>query len=233
VEWIESNARSSNERALCGPGLDPSPRCGPGPQLSRAEAPGCIAPKCRRPGTVQGVHWINHLGHGHPTDGLRLSCRSYPTVQPCGPLASRDPVSDLQELSNTDYFFIYSDGCDAGSFDGRDCMAEAFTTGSAHGAFAVIMNARAGLGVLGPDGVSLRFHRLFWNGVFNENLPAGPESLTYGAVNQWSKEAVWFGWRDSDPMPHGGWTDAPTQHCFYELNLFGDPSLPILRPESP
>jgi hypothetical protein len=207
VEWIESNARSSNERALCGPGLDPSPRCGPGPQLSRAEAPGCIAPKCRRPGTVQGVHWINHLGHGHPTDGLRLSCRSYPTVQPCGPLPGGGPVSDLQALSNSDYFFIYSQACHCGSFDTAECLAEAFTTKNACGAFAVIMNARWGWGAMESTDPSQCYHRWFWDAAFYTD-PDHPDpdppgtGCTYGAANQYSKEKNIFRFAaPADPAP--------------------------------
>jgi hypothetical protein len=145
-----------------------------------------------------GVHWINHLGHGHPTDGLRLSCRSYPTVQPCGPLPGGGPVSDLQALSNSDYFFIYSQACHCGSFDTAECLAEAFTTKNACGAFAVIMNARWGWGAMESTDPSQCYHRWFWDAAFYTD-PDHPDpdppgtGCTYGAANQYSKEKTSFG----------------------------------------
>ena len=82
-------------------------------------------------------------------------------------MPGRVPVSDLAALTNTDYFFIYSDGCEAGWFDGKDCVAEAFTTGSAYGAFAVIMNARTGWAMGRVATTAARFHRWFWDAIFN------------------------------------------------------------------
>jgi hypothetical protein len=190
-----------------------------------------------------GVHWINHLGHGRSSSAMKLFAAPYATTtRPCGTEGATEQIkSDMECLTTSDYFFVYSEACLPGRFDDSECLAEYLTTKSPRGAFAVIMNAREGLGVVNRDvdGVSLRFHRLFWNAVFNGNLSGGPESLTYGAVNQWSKEAVWFGWDDllHPPPPEqehwGGWTDVSTRHCFYELNLFGDPSLTILTPQSP
>jgi hypothetical protein len=177
-----------------------------------------------------GVHWINHLGHGHETDGLRLSCRAYPTAQSCGPVSGPEPVSDLQALSNNDYFFIYSQACHCGAFDKTDCLAEAFTTKSAHGAFAVIMNARWGFGsVWGSTDASQCYHRWFWDAAFNTGAepdpdPPGP-GCTYGAANQYSKEQNIFRFV-APPDPPPDWQEEPCMRwCFYELNLFGDPSL--------
>lgn len=191
-----------------------------------------------------GVHWINHLGHATRTKAMKLWAAPYATTtRPCG---TEQVKSDIEALTTTDYFFVYSQSCEAGWFDGNESVAEALTTKTARGAFAVIMNGRSGWASLASeapldtDGPSQRYHRLFWNGVFNPDLDPPPEYLTYGAVNQWSKEAAWFGWADSQER-YPGWGESPghpeedphMQFCFYELNLFGDPSLPITKPASP
>ena len=186
-----------------------------------------------------GVHWINHLAHGSRTKAMKLWAAPYATTtRPCG---TEQIKSDIEALTTTDYFFVYSQSCHAGWFDGNESVAETLTTKTARGAFAVIMNGRSGWGNLASDppldtdGPSQRYHRLFWNGVFNQDLDPPPECLTYGAVNQWSKEAAWSGWADSQG-PYPGWGDPEDPHmryCFYELNLFGDPSLLINMPPSP
>jgi hypothetical protein len=186
-----------------------------------------------------GVHWINHLGHGRPSSAMKLFAAPYATTtRPCFTEGAPEQIkSDMEGLTTSDYFFVYSQTCDAGSFDGHECMAEGLTTKSEHGAFAVIMNARTGWGGPEIDAPSQRYHRLFWNGVFNQHLDTPPRyGRTYGSVNQWSKEAAWSGWSDSG-VEHAGWQYDPLapymRYCFYELNLFGDPSLPVLPPESP
>jgi hypothetical protein len=149
-----------------------------------------------------GVHWINHLGHGNQTYGLKMY------------------TSDVQNLTNTDYFFIFSQACDCGWFDGYECIAEYFTTKTSHGAFAVIMNARYGWGEFdSTDGPSQRFHRWFWDGVFNPDVD---ERYYYGAANQYSKE-----------MNIPRLEDDCTRYCFYELNLLGDPSVEIIGAQRP
>lgn len=168
-----------------------------------------------------GVHWINHLGHARPDYGMRVGSRDCPTAQgTCGTVPGRVPVSDLAALTNTDYFFIYSDGCEAGWFDGKDCVAEAFTTGSAHGAFAVIMNARTGWAMgEGSDYQAQRFHRWFWDAIFNPDPHPALAYRTYAAANQYVKEKL---------IPY--FTDVAMRYSSYELNYFGDPSLVIRLP---
>jgi len=115
-----------------------------------------------------GVHFLNHLGHGSPDYAMKLY--------------NSDVTSDL---TNTDLCFVYSQTCSAGRFDDTDCWAEAMNIKTDHGGFAVVMNARYGWGTYySTDGPSQRFNREFWDAVFNPS-ESKPEA---GRANQDSKE---------------------------------------------
>ena len=135
-----------------------------------------------------GIHIFNHLGHANYTYCMKLN------------------TSDLTPLTNTDYFFAYSQGCMPGGFDTSNCFAEVLTT-MEHGAFAAVMNARYGWGQFNStDGPSQRFDRQFWDAVLNEDM------LEIGRANQDSKEDnLW------------DINGECIRWCYYELNLFGDP----------
>jgi hypothetical protein len=135
-----------------------------------------------------GIHCFIHAGHANYTYNMKLN------------------TSDLPSLTNDDYFFVYSGGCNSGGFDKSNCFAEAITT-MEHGAFAVVMNARYGWGMLNSiDGPSQRFARQFWDAALGE------EKLELGRANQDSKEDnLW------------DINGECIRWCYYELNLFGDP----------
>ena len=135
-----------------------------------------------------GKHLFNHLGHANYTYDMKLT------------------TSDLSSLSNTDYFFAYSQGCNPGGFDTTNCFAEVITT-MQHGAFAAVMNARSGWGEFNStDGPSQRFARQFWDAALDEDM------LELGRANQDSKEDnLW------------DINGECIRWCYYELNLFGDP----------
>jgi Peptidase family C25/Propeptide_C25 len=121
-----------------------------------------------------------------------------------------DDVDALTNPSNRTCF-IYSQGCMAGGFDNEDCIAEHFTVKTTHAAFAGIWNARYGFfWSYSTDGDSQRLHRQFWDAVFNEKIPE------IGRANHDSKE---------DNLPIIG--RSCIRWCYYETNLFGDPSLKI------
>ncbi len=114
-----------------------------------------------------GLHFINHLGHGNETYAMKLNS------------------SDVSLLTNDDLFFVYSQACLSGHFDNMDCFAEELTVKTDYGAFALIMNARYGWGSdNSTDGPSQRFDREFWDAVYNstESKPA------IGRANHDSKE---------------------------------------------
>lgn len=141
-----------------------------------------------------GVHIINHMGHSDYDYNMKMS------------------ISDVYSLTNDNYCFVYSQGCNAGGFDkSYDCIAEYFTVKTNHGAFAGIWNARSGWyhsSSTSTNGPSQRFHREFWDAIFGEDL----EQIGY--ANQDSKE-------DNLHI-----INSPCiRWCNYGLNLFGDPTL--------
>ena len=138
-----------------------------------------------------GVKVINHLGHSDWNYNMRIV------------------NDDVDWLTNTVLPFIYSQGCYAGAFDYDDSIAEHWTVKTANGAFAVIMCARYGWGVVGStDGANQRFHRYFWDAVFGKNITA------IERANQASKEGNVHRINGSC-----------MRWVYYEMNLFGDPAL--------
>jgi len=120
---------------------------------------------------------------------------------------------DVDLLTNNDLCFVYSQGCYAGGFDEEDCIAEHFTVKTIHGAFAGIWNARYGFfWSHSTDGDSQRFQRQFWDAIFGENIPE------LGRANHDSKE---------DNIPIIG--RSMIRWCYYQTNLFGDPTINILE----
>jgi hypothetical protein len=142
----------------------------------------------------QNVHIINHLGHSWYDYNMKMD------------------NDDADALTNTRYFFAYSQGCDNGGFDdpyGYDCIAEHFTVKTDHGAFAVVANARYGFGASGStDGANQRYHREFIDAIFGEG------KIQLGRANQDSKEDNLY--RINQKV---------MRWCYYEINLFGDPTI--------
>ncbi|PKP59855.1 MAG: hypothetical protein CVT89_00775 [Candidatus Altiarchaeales archaeon HGW-Altiarchaeales-2] len=165
------------------------------------------------------THIINHLGHGSTLSAMKL-CNApiYQSGSYCGTSRNRD----IDNLTNDEYVFIYSQTCYAGAFDnwnhdaGRytksDSIAEHLVT-SEHGAFAVIMNSRYGWGKFhSTDAPSQKFDRQFWDAVFGKNI------TNIGKANQDSKE---------DNI--GGITDPKIRWVYYETNLLGDPETSLVE----
>ncbi|UEC42139.1 MAG: conserved exported protein of unknown function [Methanothrix sp.] len=160
-------------------------------------------------GIIDGnVHIINHLGHAHVGSVMKMK------------------ADDVGRLKNDRYFFGYSQGCYAGSFDNRDpdsiylatdSILEYFVT-EPYGAFAFIGNSRYGWGRRSTtDGPSQRYHRQFWNGVFGEGI----ENI--GRALQYSKEA---NLGSIDTTSDGN----VMRFCYYQLNLLGCPETSLHKP---
>ncbi len=148
-------------------------------------------------------HFINHLGHCFYTYALKMY------------------TSQIPLLTNSKPSFMYVQGCYAGGFDTLDteCWAEVVTVKTEAGAFAGIFNARYGwvesyAHVNTSDGAGQRLHREFWDAIFNPD-----EGISeIGRANQDSKEDNLYRINDCAMR----WT-------YYQVNLFGDPTVPIKR----
>ena len=130
-------------------------------------------------------------------------------------------IPDVGSLTNDRYCFIYSQSCLAGHFDWTDCIAEYLNVKTEHGAFALVMNSREGWGTMyTTDGPSQRYNREFWDAVFGEN------KSEISRANQDSKEDNIYRINENNQI---------MRWVFYELNLFGDPTLGFgnLPPEKP
>ena len=146
-----------------------------------------------------GVHLINHLGHGTSNYAMKLT-----------------NTQILEQLTNEDLSFVYSQTCYAGYFDDFDCWGEYMCIKSDYGAFATVLNARYGWGDgYTTDGPSQRFNREFWDAVFNpaENIKE------IGRALQDSKEDNLYRINE-DCM----------RWSYYGLNLFGDPTVKLKSP---
>jgi len=146
-----------------------------------------------------GVSIINHLGHS----GYNYNMRLYKI--------------DIDLLKNTAPFFMYSQGCHAGGFDNRegsDCIAEVLTVKTEYGPFAGIFNTRFGIGSGDGtvDGISQRFHKEFWNTVFDDGI------TEVGKAHQFSKNI------DLNDEPFH------MRYIYWGATLFGDPAVKIKIP---
>lgn len=139
-----------------------------------------------------GTHIINHDGHSNYVIVMGLS------------------ISDVESLTNTQYFFAYSLGCYSAAFDEatsgpQEAIAEHFLS-SPHGAFAYIGNSRYGWYCSASvDGPGDRYDRSFFT-----VLNSGTRNL--GKALQLSKE--------QEPILDR-WT-------YFDLNLLGDPETEIV-----
>lgn len=148
----------------------------------------------------RGTHIVNHDGHSNYQSVMGLS------------------RSDVDGLTNTEYFLVYSIGCDTAAFDEatsgalppppppqQEAIAEHFVFGP-HGAFAYIGNSRYGwYSSASVDGPGERYDRSFFS-----VLNSGTRNL--GKALQLSKE--------QEPILDR-WT-------YFTLNLLGDPETQIV-----
>ncbi|MBL7104731.1 MAG: hypothetical protein ISS18_10400 [Bacteroidales bacterium] len=154
-----------------------------------------------------GVNLLNHLGHSNTNYNMLMYNSDLTTTN-----FQNDGVS-------RGFVIGYSQGCYNGSFDNRnsygsysndDCFAEKITT-LATAEVASIGNSRYGWGMhSSTDGSSQYFDRQFYDAIFGENI------TNIGDANADSKE-------DNVSYINVG----AIRWCFYELNLFGDPTMDI------
>jgi len=133
--------------------------------------------------------------------------------------------SDAQSLVNGDKQGIANSiGCMCGGWDlvpGGDCFAEHLVNRVGGGLVAAVMNARYGFGAyIGyyVPGPSERIDTTFYALIFEEDM------FHLGTVHGLAKDA-WVFYADS------GMQYDWTRWCIYELNLLGDPELPLWSDE--
>ncbi|RLF42900.1 MAG: hypothetical protein DRN18_01485 [Thermoplasmata archaeon] len=145
-----------------------------------------------------GLNFINHIGHANPTYCMKLT------------------PDDIESLTNDEYEGLwYSQGCHSGEFGGADeCMSEAWVLYD-HGGCLSVMNTGYGYGVSGSwDGPSNRYAREFFDALYYP-----PEGISRaGKANQDSKE---------DNIWHVNESSMCMYHCYYSINLEGDPYVEI------
>jgi hypothetical protein len=155
-----------------------------------------------------GLNIVNHLGHCDVTYAMKMYNSNIPSFDNDGTVHT--------------YNFVYSQGCYCGSFDnrgsggsyGEDCFAETFQTDD-DGAVAVVMNARYGWGQhMSTNGSSQYFDREFFDAMFGEGI------FAIADVNDDSKmDTIWA-------INYGA-----NRYCYYELNVFGDPTMHLWTAE--
>jgi hypothetical protein len=128
---------------------------------------------------------------------------------------------DLTRLTNRWPFLACSVGCNAAEFDhGKfwpDSFGETLVNGTRHGAFAAILNARAGW--FDPQ-YPWKYSGEFQVKLFEELLQRGDVNL--GSANQRSKEELIGQVESSGAMTY--------RWCYYGITLLGDPHLPFQLP---
>lgn len=142
-----------------------------------------------------GVHIVDHLGHSYIGYAMRT-----------------DTTMLRNQLTNTEYGFLYAEGCTAGKFDHNDCWAEYVTVKLAAGGFGCVANSRAGLGSRTTKHPVHVINREFWDAVYSAD--EGFPQLGLAMLDARFDLAA----RIDDPGMR--WT-------YYETNLFADPAVRI------
>lgn len=115
------------------------------------------------------------------------------------------------QTNSTRPVILNSIACISGNFETEDCLAEALMNNPNGGAVACIMNSRYGWGTPPQMGPSERLDCMFYDYYFlNDTVEIGRNHCGSKGVYVYSalSQAVW-------------------RWCYYALNLFGDPDMPM------
>ncbi len=103
--------------------------------------------------------------------------------------------------------------CISGNFEAGDCLAEVLMNNANGGAVAAIMNSRYGLGFQHSMGPSEKFDVKFYDFLFTE------DSIEIGVTHARSKDYYAYSAQHQE-----AW-----RWCYWALNLFGDPEMPMWK----
>jgi hypothetical protein len=148
-----------------------------------------------------GVNVMNHMGHANETYLMGQGNNT------------------INQLQNTEYGFLYSQGCYPAAFDQRtsgdgECIGEHLLMASG-GVFAFIGNTRYGWYMPGSiEGASQFYDREFFIGLYEQNHLQLGDALTYSRLQNLNSAL------SNDVM----------RWCYMEMILFGDPSVAVKLP---
>ncbi len=161
------------------------------------------------PEISEGAHFVNHLGHANTRYGMKFNANQ---------LNDRIIENNGEEAG---FSIGFTQGCYSGAFDNRttevgnytaDCITEHFVSKLDNGFVAFLANSRYGWGSGGnTNGASQHFHREFIDAIFDEDITEIGKSVMdcKEDTTPWLENSTVMRW------------------CFYEYNLFGDPSMDI------
>ncbi|MDZ4121749.1 MAG: C25 family cysteine peptidase, partial [Candidatus Cloacimonadaceae bacterium] len=145
-----------------------------------------------------GANVMNHMGHANEASLMGQA------------------INTVNSLTNTNYGFLYTQGCYPAAFDQRtsgdgESIGEHFVMASG-ALFAFIGNTRYGWYMPGSiNGASQYYDRSYFIGMFQQNLSQLGNALTYSRLDNLNAALA------SDVM----------RWCYYEVVLFGDPSIEV------
>jgi hypothetical protein len=149
-----------------------------------------------------------HFGHGadygYDTTAMRLT------------------TANLDALTNAQPFLLYSTACNAGAFDNlfgmADCIAEELVKRNAHGAFAVLANAREGwYDSNHEERYSGEFQKRFFDRILSDC------QTRIGDAHQLAKQDLLGSVESSG-------SNMPYRWCLFGITLFGDPHAAVRVP---
>ena len=142
---------------------------------------------------------INHLSHGNPW-------KSFDMV-----------INGLKNLSNSKYFFGYSQQCNSGRFiEGNTSEKILMCDSRDNGAFALVFNTGYGVAAPSTNGASQFLQRHFWHYLFDVKEQDLSQWILSDA-HRYSKDQI------SAYICHPDWNYG-WAYAFYSAHLFGDPA---------
>jgi hypothetical protein len=153
----------------------------------------------------QGKSFIYHAGHANSTYVMRLS-------------SSDITNSNFSQVNGVihNYTLVNTIGCDCGSFDQSDCIAEKMVN-IQNFAAAFIGNSRYGWFNEGQtEGPSPHLQREFVDALYHDKLYRIGEAFLESKI----ATAPWVN-------APGQWEEGALRWCFYDNNVLGDPAMGI------
>jgi len=180
------------------------------------ERTGNLSTAAVRDSLNQGVGMGHWDGHGDQ-NGIYMSGGTVPVFT----------STEADALTNGDKTgIIVSIACDCGGWDmvtGGDCFAEHLVTRVGGGTIASVMNSRYGYGAIDQSGnytpgPSERQDTTMYSNIFDKGHFHAGQALALA-------KAAWAPWADSL------YAYAETRYCNYDLNMMGDPEVPLWTDE--